>query len=489
MKGIAAVDMISLLASVSGIIFLFLCKTDKIRRDIRFMIIGLLFLVILYDFSLFVEWSGISDKLDPYEDLIGAMIPMMWVFLLYALIQKGNNIDLVNSLEQIKSINHELLTAKEKAEESDRLKSAFLANVSHEIRTPMNGILGFAALLKNPELKGSKQQEYINLIQQSGNRMLNIIKDLIDISKIEAGQIEVKIENTRVNDLLKSICLFFRPEAEKKGLILVHASEMKDEECCIMTDKTKLNQVLSNLVSNALKYTEKGRVELGCSRAGNFVEFFVRDTGIGISPEYLDLIFERFRQVNLNAPSAQGGSGLGLTISKAYVEMLGGKIRVLSKSGEGSVFYFDLPYNPPLKNNDQSETNAERITSHMKRTTILIAEDDDIGFIYLNELLSLNGLAVLRANDGREAVELVKEHPEIKLVLMDIKMPVMNGLEAIREIKAIRPELPLVVESAYAMNEDKERAIKAGCDGYLSKPIRQDELFTVIKKYFDDVAV
>jgi len=483
MKGIAAFDMISLLASLSGIIALFLCGKEKVRRDIKLMIMGLLFLIILYDFSLFVEWSGLTDKLDPYEDLMGAMIPMMWAFLFYAFIQKTNNIDLVESIEKIKSINNELRIAKEKAEESDKLKSAFLANVSHEIRTPMNGILGFAELLKRQEMKGPKYKEYINLIEQSGTRMLNIINDQINISKIEAGQMEVTLENTNINDLLQHIYLFFKPEAEKRGLLFSYASGLSGEECRLTTDKTKLNQVLSNLINNALKYTEKGRVDFGCTRAGNRIEFFVSDTGIGIPHDLQDKIFERFRQVNLDTHSAHEGSGLGLTISKAYLEKLGGKIWLRSKPGEGSVFYFSLPCNNLPAETQQQAMNAENYTAFAEKITMLIAEDDDIGFFYLNELLSLNGIRILRARNGKEAVSMCKDYPEIKMVLMDIKMPVMNGWEAIEQIRKLRPALPVIIESAYAMNEDRERALKAGCDGYLSKPIRQDELDSVIRKY------
>jgi len=393
------------------------------------------------------------------------------------------NKELSESLEKIQSINLELRRAKEKAEESDQLKSAFLANMSHEIRTPMNGILGFAELLNKPDLKGEKQQEYIRLIQQSGKRMLNIINELIDISKIEAGQLDVKLENTDLEDLLRNLYLFYTPEAKKRGLSLLLSSSLEGEEKQIVTDKTKLVEILSNLISNAMKYTEKGRIDFGCSRAGNTVEFFVKDTGIGIPPDFHEKIFERFRQVNLNTSTSAEGSGLGLTISRAYVEKLGGKIGVYSKPGEGSVFTFSLPYHKPIPEKQVQKTEDDILSHDFGKITLLVADDDDIGFLYLHELLNLNNMTILRARNGKNAVELCRDHPEIKMVFMDIKMPVMNGLDAIRLIRQFRKDLPIIIQTAYARIEDREEALKAGCDEYLSKPIKQEELFTFLRKY------
>jgi len=240
-----------------------------------------------------------------------------------------------------------LILAKEKAEESDRLKSAFLANISHEIRTPMNGILGFAELLKIPELTPEVQEHYIDVIQKSGNRMLNIINDIVDISKIEAGQMSIHLEETNINQLLRDLYVFFYPETNSKGLKLSVRTNLPDGNSIIQTDHTKLAQILTNLIKNALKFTNEGSIEFGYNiepqYALSLLTFFVRDTGVGISEDQTHMIFERFRQGSVLLTRAYEGAGLGLSISKAFVEMLGGRIWVESKPGEGSIFFFELP--------------------------------------------------------------------------------------------------------------------------------------------------
>lgn len=244
-----------------------------------------------------------------------------------------------------KQIEDELIQAKEKAEESDRLKSAFLANISHEIRTPMNGILGFAELLKEPTLVPEVQREYLEIIETSGQRMLSIINDLIDISKIEAGQMTLRIKSTNVNKLLHDLHLFFLPEVNSKNLDFDFHCDLPEEACVIDTDPTKLNQILTNLIKNAIKFTDKGLIKFGYKKAGGKLNFYVTDTGMGIPPDQNELIFERFRQSTINNLSRKfEGAGLGLAISKAYVEMLGGSIGIISEVGSGSTFYFDLPY-------------------------------------------------------------------------------------------------------------------------------------------------
>lgn len=257
-----------------------------------------------------------------------------------------------------KKLTAELIAAKEHAEESDRLKSAFLANISHEIRTPMNGILGFTELLKMPDISQADQERYIHIIELSGNRLLNIINDLVDISKIEAGQMNINIHETNVNQLLKDLQLFFAPEAQNRELSLSFSTGLSDEKSNIQTDHTKLTQVMSNLINNALKFTKSGSINFGYSSissssgiAGEFVEpieleFYVQDTGVGISTEQTAIIFERFRQGSISLTRAYEGAGLGLSISKALVELLGGKIWVESKPGKGSIFFFKIPSRP-----------------------------------------------------------------------------------------------------------------------------------------------
>jgi signal transduction histidine kinase len=237
----------------------------------------------------------------------------------------------------------ELLVAKEKAEESDRLKSAFLANMSHEIRTPMNGILGFAELLKRPEYSGEEKEKFVAIIEKSGRRMLNILNDLIDISKIEAGQMDMFKTETNLSEMLDHLNRFFSPEAMAKGLKLTSTFPAKPTPYIIFTDKEKLYAILTNLVKNALKFTPKGQVSFGFERINNQLNFFVKDTGIGIPSNRLQAVFDRFVQADIADKSAYQGAGLGLAISKAYVEMLGGTIRVESIENVGSSFYFTLP--------------------------------------------------------------------------------------------------------------------------------------------------
>ena len=238
----------------------------------------------------------------------------------------------------------ELQRAKERAEESDRLKSAFLANMSHEIRTPMNGILGFSELLKNPELTGDEQQEYLRIIERSGERMLNIINNIVDISKIESGLMKLDIRKSNINEQIEYIYTFFKPELEAKGIDFAFRSSLPVNESIIYTDNEKVHAVLINLVKNAVKYTERGIIEFGYLKKGNSIEFYVKDSGIGIPKGRQNAIFERFIQADLTNKMARQGAGLGLSISKAYIEMLGGKIWVESEEGIGSTFYFTLPY-------------------------------------------------------------------------------------------------------------------------------------------------
>ncbi|MDO9512894.1 MAG: LytS/YhcK type 5TM receptor domain-containing protein [Bacteroidales bacterium] len=245
---------------------------------------------------------------------------------------------------EYQQINRKLIVAKEKAEEGERLKAAFLANMSHEIRTPMNGILGFSELLKEPNLSGKQQQEYIKIIEKAGARMLNIINDIIDISKIDSGQMDVNLRESNISDQLGYIYTFFKPEVEKKGIRFLLKNSLLSNEATIVTDQEKIFAILTNLVKNAIKYTNEGTIEFGCEKKGKHMEIFVKDTGIGISEDRQEAIFERFVQADITDKMARQGAGLGLSISKAYVEMLDGEIWVESKKGLGSTFYFTTPY-------------------------------------------------------------------------------------------------------------------------------------------------
>ena len=393
-----------------------------------------------------------------------------------------NFVAVKEDITEQKQYLNELIAAKEKAEESDRLKSAFLANISHEIRTPMNGILGFSELLKEPHLSGKKQSGYIDLIQQSGERMLNLINDLIDISRIEAGETILQLSETPVNKLLYDLNDFFKPDADKKGLHLTFSTGLPDNNSIIETDSGKLSQILTNLVQNSLKFTSSGGIDVGYTRKDRFLEFYVIDSGIGIPVEMKAKIFDRFHQVDNSLTRHHEGSGLGLSISEAYVAMLGGTIRVESVAGRGSAFFFTLPYNPTTNSSNIKPRShvTKEIAASNPDLTILIAEDDKVCSLVLKMYLKGDNITILSAVNGKEAVELVKKHPEINIVLMDIKMPVMNGFEATRQIKKLRPELPVIAQTAFTSKEDREKAEKAGCDCVILKPINKNELLELI---------
>ena len=383
-----------------------------------------------------------------------------------------------------KKLWEQLVEAKEKAEESDRLKSCFLANISHEIRTPMNGILGFSALLKEPRLSGEEKEQYIELIHESGNRMLSIINNLIDISRIQTGELVLYPGATSINEIIKSTYVSFRDQARQKGVSFSCKTGLSAKESVIKTDKARLNLVLSHLVGNALKYTGEGEVAFGYKKNDKMLEFYVRDTGIGIPEDQQGKIFERFRQVSLDATREYEGAGLGLSLSKKIIEMLGGDISVDSTPGEGSEFCFTLPYAPiQSKNNQPQELEREGYYAFPAGFTILVVDDDTISRLLLKGVLSGQNVRVLLAENGREAVEKVEKEPDIGIVLMDMKMPVMNGYEATVKIKEIRPDLPVIAQTAFADPGEKEAAKDAGCEEVLSKPINPEELLAEIKRH------
>ena len=386
-----------------------------------------------------------------------------------------------NNITERKTAETELLKAKEKAEESDRLKSAFLANMSHEIRTPMNGILGFADLLKEPNLSGDSQKEYIQIIEKSGVRMLNIINDIIDISKIESGLMEVSISETNVNDQTKYIHTFFKPEVEQKGLKLNLTNGLPYKNAFIKTDREKIYAILTNLVKNAIKFTRSGSIEFGYNLKASELEFFVRDTGAGIPKEQIDFIFERFRQGSESLSKEYEGSGLGLSISKAYIEMLGGKIWVESELGKGSTFYFNLPYNgemeSPISVKDELVNN---LISQMKTLKILIVEDDELSTMLLTKVVDNVAKELLFAVNGLEAIELCRTNPDIDLVLMDMKMGEMDGFEATRRIRDFNKNVIIIAQTAFTLTGDREKAMEAGCNDYISKPINRNQLLGLI---------
>ena len=382
----------------------------------------------------------------------------------------------------------ELVIAKEKAEESDWLKTAFLANMSHEIRTPMNGILGFSELLKKPNLTGQQQQHYIRIIEKSGHRMLNTINDIISISKIESGLMELDISESNVNEQIEYIYTFFKPEVEGRGLQLFKKNGLPFDKAVLKTDREKIFAILTNLVKNAIKFTETGSIDIGYIQKGEYLEFYVKDSGIGVDDERQEAIFERFMQADISDSRAYEGAGLGLSISKAFVEMLGGELRVESKKGKGSSFYFTIPYINSLREKAKKETglNPYAIGVQTKKLKLLIVEDDETSDLLLTIRLEDISREILHASNGFEAIEACRDNPDIDLILMDIKMPVMDGHQATKEIRKFNKDLIIIAQTAHAFEGDKEKAIASGCNDCLSKPVVTKELMALIESYFNE---
>ncbi|MDD3567931.1 MAG: PAS domain S-box protein [Bacteroidales bacterium] len=392
------------------------------------------------------------------------------------------NEELTESNQRIISINGELEKARERAEESDRLKSSFLANMSHEIRTPMNAIVGFSEILLRPNLTNDKQKLYTEVLNASCNQLLGIINDVLDISKIETGQVMIHRAELDINKMLRGIKSMFAHNANNKKNQLTLSLHLPDENCLMYTDEGKVTQVVTNLVSNAIKFTDNGTIEIGYHVDGEDIEFWVKDTGIGISPEDQPIVFDRFRQVDSSLKKNYGGTGLGLSICKAYVEMLDGDIGVQSQVGKGSRFYFTLPF-ISVQSKAPKPSRSLHQSYDFKGKTILVAEDEPANFFYINELLRETGASIIHVVNGAEAVDRVEQNSNIHLILMDIKMPVMNGIRATEIIRSKGNSIPIIALTAYAMAGDKEKCLSAGCSDYVVKPIVRDELFSTIDMY------
>ncbi|MBN2214729.1 MAG: response regulator [Bacteroidales bacterium] len=385
--------------------------------------------------------------------------------------------------EILRIINDELIRAKERAEESDRLKSSFLANMSHEIRTPMNAILGFSELLKSKKFTDERKENFISIINSKSRQLMQIIEDIIDISKIEAGQIKITSINFSVNDLIEDLEISYNTlqTHEKKPIRFIKKTDRKGEELWINSDKLRIEQILTNFLSNAYKFTDEGEIELGYEMGrNNTLVFYVRDTGIGIEKDKHKIIFEHFRQVSVSQSRIYGGTGLGLSISRGLAEKLGGSIWVESEINKGSTFYLKIPY---IKG-EKTEKAARHVTEvyNWGDKTILIAEDEDANYEFFKLLLSATKVKIIRATNGNEAVEKSK-NKHVDLVLMDVKLPELDGLEATRIIKKNRKELPVIAQTAYAMSSDEQECLKAGCDGYLAKPIDTRSFLSLISQF------
>jgi len=390
-----------------------------------------------------------------------------------------------NNLEQlIEKRTSELEIAKEKAEESDRLKTAFLHNMSHEIRTPLNAIMGFSGLLAENFDNKEILNNITSIIIQSGTDLLELVNDLLEIARIEAGQLSVHLEECKLNDLfskLEAIINEYRIRIDKYHVnfeIVLHCPIL---DKIIFIDHLKLKQILINLITNAFKFTHSGKVEVGCYiEVNNVLSFYVSDTGIGIQADKQSHIFERFIQADPGSTRLYGGTGLGLSIVKGILDVLGGKIWLKSEPGKGTTFYFTFPYQ--LADNTIIEP-YEILKTQLpdNNLTILIVEDDKYNAMYLKEIFKNNGYNVLHTKFGLDSVD-IATNQDIDLILMDIRLPDISGYEVTGIIRKQKPDIKIIAQTAYATFKDRQRALDSGCNDYLSKPINKVLLIEVINR-------
>jgi signal transduction histidine kinase/ligand-binding sensor domain-containing protein/CheY-like chemotaxis protein len=385
----------------------------------------------------------------------------------------------------------ELIEAKNKAEESDRLKSSFLANLSHEIRTPLNAILGFSSLLGEKNLNVAEKEEYNRIIQGSSNNLLDLINDILDISKIEAGQLELDMRQVLIDDLINTVTgifeMFMKREdsGSKKQVQLMVAVNPELRKMQIIADQLRITQVLTNLINNAIKFTSRGFIEIGCYKkpGEEILEFYVKDTGIGIKEANQDLVFERFRKLEDDRIRLHRGTGLGLAISRQLVNLMGGIMRLESSYGEGSTFYFTIPLIAAgLGKPAEKDGEIPGVLPDFKNSRIIVAEDEISNFNYISTLLTDAGAEVLHASTGNEVLQLLENNIGIDLILMDIKMPTMNGIEALHALRKKGFKVPVIAQTAYALADEVVKLKMEGFDEYISKPIQRETLYAVMQK-------
>jgi PAS domain S-box-containing protein len=395
--------------------------------------------------------------------------------------QVTNFVAIKEDITKLKKMELEIIESRDKAQLSDKLKDAFLQNLSHEIRTPLNAVVGFSHLLDSEsDITQNKIREYTSIICDSSNQLLSIVTDILTIASIQTGQETINIKPLNINKLFDQLFEIFLPSTNKKNLKFTLNKGISDRPLLILTDETKLTQILTNLLNNALKFTNSGYIELVYDIHDNFINYSVKDSGIGISKTSLELIFERFRQADESTHIEYGGTGLGLSISKSFAHMLGGTLQVNSEPGTGSVFTLSLPYTPVV---DQvTDKKLQQTTLARKNLTILIAEDEINNYLLLKELLNLSNITTLYAKNGLEALKACENNPDIDLVLMDIKMPVMDGIVAFKKIREFRKDLPVIAQTAYGLENEKQQFLKMGFDEYIPKPIVKEELLRTMKK-------
>lgn len=393
---------------------------------------------------------------------------------------------IIHDISDRKQVEKNLIKAKEKAEESDRLKTAFLQNMSHEIRTPMNAIMGFSSLLPENYNNRENLEKFSDIITSRSNDLLNIINDILDISKIESGQLPVYLDNCDLDELFDDLSGIYKVHQKRMGkqnisLEIQHhcSSEIKN----IVTDKIKLRQIFNNLLGNALKFTESGKIEGGCRiDENNRLIFYVSDTGIGIPADKQEVIFDRFAQLNRSDERLNTGTGLGLSIVKGLIDLLGGKIWLESEINKGTTFYFTIPLQIARTERQTQPESPEIHNYDFSGKTAILVEDDPNNTEYISEVFSNTGLNITYTESGLEAINLASSE-NADIILMDIRLPDINGYDAIRKIIEIKPEQKIVAQTAYATAEDRQKSLDAGCIDYLSKPLKRELLLQTIEKH------
>lgn len=373
----------------------------------------------------------------------------------------------------------------QKAKESDRLKSSFLANMSHEIRTPLNAIVGFSNLLAEDEVDSDEKEQYVEIINQSNASLLRLIDDVLDVSLIEADQMKISHREVALNQLFNNMLVTYQKVLKEKDKETIKLElEIPDKQYFVQADPARINQVMVNLLDNAIKFTHQGKVSFGFKKEEAFLHFFVADTGIGIDPQYVDALFERFFKVEDDQKKLYRGTGIGLYLSKKVVELMGGKIWVDSKLHKGSVFHFTLPatgFREVL--GEQVSKNEEAVAVDFDDAALLIVEDDPDSMLYLSRLLENMGLRIRAASNGEEALEIFRSIPDIELVFLDIRLPDTNGFDLLQDILRINPNIPVIAQTAFAMTGDEEKCYQAGFVDYIAKPISKELLIEKLSLY------
>ncbi|MFZ4547409.1 MAG: response regulator [Bacteroidales bacterium] len=431
--------------------------------------------------------NGASDFLTKPFDLIEVGLRIKNLLFTSYLMQQAEiqnqilEIKVKERTKELQDTNVSLMLARDRAEASDRLKTSFMNNISHEIRTPLNGILGFAPMILDPTYTQEEKHEFLEILEISGRRLMHTVADYMDISLIASGNMEMKYEKFEPAEVIDEIELEYSPECKSKDISfsIVYPENFRSIE--VNSDRFLIKKVLAYLVDNAIKFTLKGEIKIGIEVNSNSLEFSVTDTGIGISKELLPFIFDRFTQADESNTRRFEGSGLGLAIAKGIAELLGGSISVESQKGKGSTFCFSVPAFFGNLNREITQ-KASLPKANGAKAKILVVEDDTFSFHFL--YLALNAtIQVIHAENGLQAVELCQSNPDIKLVLMDIKLPKMNGLVATQEIKKFRKDIPIIAFTSYALAGDRKKCLDAGCDEYITKPLALDDLFKVLNRF------